>query len=228
MRGKKSKNKKSLVVVLCAMVVVLGLTIGFAAYSRNLDISNIGANVNPDDVDLDVIFDNDQTEANNLSVVKGVGTGADSSEAGAVITNPAVSGVAPVISGFTSKFTEKGQVVEYKFYVHNQSPYTAFLQGAQFTNEAGTHKSCSAVSSGASNATTIENACKDISLSLVVDGNTILSTADAEFESHSIDVNSFKEITVRIAYDGVDYPLPDGDMRVTFDGIRLLYTTIEQ
>lgn len=226
MRGKK--NKKNMVVVFCSMALVLAFTLGFAAYSRNLDISNIGANVNPDDVDLDVIFDNDNVAANSLDVVKGVGTGADVTESGAVITNPAVSGVAPVISGFTSKFIEKGQVVEYKFYVHNQSAYTAFLESAQFTVSTGSHKVCTAVSEGTSNSTTINNACEDISLALVVDGKTILSTGNAVFESHSIDSNTWKEIIVRIAYDGTTYPLPDGDMKVSFDGIRLLYTTIEQ
>lgn len=227
MRGKKSSNK-SLFVVLCSMVIVLTLTIGFAAYSRNVEISNIGANVNPNEVDLEVIFDNDQDASNELSVVKGVGEGADPIETGAIITNPTVSGVAPVISGFTSKFTEKGQSVEYTFYVHNDSSYTAFLESAEFTVATGTHKTCVAVSTGTTNSTTIQNACEDITLSVIVDDKTILSTGASAFLSHSIPVNGFKEIKVRIAYDGATYPLPDGDMRVTFDGIRLLYTTIEQ
>ena len=227
MRGKK-KNKNKALIAICFIVTMLGITLGFAANSRNLDITNIGANVNPEAVDLDVIFDNDQVASNNIATVKGVGTGADPTEPGATITNPSVAGVAPVISGFTSKFTEKGQNVEYKFYVYNQSPYKAFLEKAQFTIETGEHKTCTAISAGTANETNIANACKDITLSLIVDGNTILSTGSSTFTTHSIDVNTWKEITVKIAYDGNDYPLPDGDMKVSFDAIRLFYTTIEQ
>lgn len=226
MRNRKKNNK--ILIVVCFLAVVLGISLGFAANSRNLEITDIEANVNPDEVDLDVIFDNDQVASNELAVVKGVGTGADPTEVGAKITNPAVDGVAPVISGFSSRFNAKGQVVEYKFYVYNQSPYKAYLESAQFTVATGEHKTCTAVSADTTNATLVSNACKDISLSLLVDGNAILSTESASFASHSIDVNSWKEITVRIAYDGVNYPLPDGNMKVTFDGIRLLYTTIEQ
>ena len=227
MRGKK-KNKNKVLIAICFIATMLGITLGFAANSRNLDITNIGANVNPEAVDLDVIFDNDQVVSNNIATVKGVGTGADPTETGATITNPSVAGVAPGISGFTSKFTEKGQNVEYKFYVYNQSPYKAFLEKAQFTIETGEHKTCTAISVGTVNETNIANACKDITLSLIVDGNTILSTGSSTFATHSIDVNTWKEITVKIAYDGNDYPLPDGDMKVSFDAIRLIYTTIEQ
>ena len=227
MRGKKRNNNKTIVII-CFIVAVFALSLGFAANSRNLDITNIGANVNPEERDLDVIFDNDQVLNNELAPVKGTGTGADTSEAGAVITNPITQGVAPVISGFTSKFSEKGQSVEYKFYVYNRSEYIAYLESAQFTISTGEHKSCEAVSPGNTNSTYITNACKDITLSLIVDGDTILSTETSTFESHSINVNTWKEITVKIAYDGTTYPLPDGDMKVTFDGIRMLYTTIEQ
>lgn len=227
MRGKKKNNNKTIAII-CLVVVVFALTLGFAANSRNLDISNIGGTVNPGERELDVIFDNDQVLNNDLNVVKGEGSAADATETGAVITNPTTTGVAPVISGFTSKFSEKGQSVEYKFYVYNKSEYTAYLEGANFTVSTGDHKVCSAVSPSTTNSTHVANACKDISLSLIVDGKTILSTGSATYESHSINVNEWKEITIKIAYDGTNYPLPDGDMKVTFDGIRLIYTTIEQ
>lgn len=227
MRGKKKNNNK-MIAMICLVVAVFALTLGFAANSRNLDITNIGGTVNPGERELDIIFDNDQVLNNELGVVKGDGSAADDLESGAVITNPTVPGVAPVISGFTSKFSEKGQSVEYKFYVHNKSEYTAYLESAQFTVSTGDHKSCVAVSPNTTNQSHITNACKDITLSLIVDGSTILSTNGSTFKSHSINVNEWKEVTIKIAYDGTNYPLPDGDMKVEFDGIRLLYTTIEQ
>ena len=120
MKGRKNNQKKKLILVSLLLIIVT-LSLGFAANSRYLEINGIEGNVNPESQDLDVIFDNDQVSTNDLSVVKGIGTGADSSETGAKIVNPTTQGVAPTITGFTSNFTEKGQTVEYKFYVYKMS-----------------------------------------------------------------------------------------------------------
>jgi hypothetical protein len=90
-----------------------------------------------------------------------------------------------------------------------------------------TLKSCSAIEGG-TNATLVQNACNDITLSLKVGNNTILSTNTAEFTTHTIAAGAWQQVVVEIAYDGTGYPLPDGDMKVTFDGIKLNYTTIAQ
>ena len=66
-----------------------------------MDLSNfieLFEEISNSKLDLDVIFDNDQTSGNTLGVVKGTGTGADTSETGATITNPTTPNVpAPII-----------------------------------------------------------------------------------------------------------------------------------
>ena len=222
------KQRSTKVIAVVALIAaVFGLSIGFAAYSRTLNITNIDATVTPGESELDVFFDNDQTKDNALEVVKGTGTGALSTEEGATITNPALnSGTQPTISGFTANFTAKGQSVVYTFYVYNNSPYNAYLNAVSFTG-AEPHKSCEATAAG-TNATLVQNACNDITLSLKVGTDTILSTNSAAFKSHTIAAGAWQPVVVEIAYDGTTYPLPDGDMKVTFDGIQLSYTTIAQ
>lgn len=222
------KERSSKILAIIALIVaVVGLTIGFAAYTRSLDITNLQGTVNPGESELDVIFDNDQEKGNDLAVVKGVGEAALASETGATITNPELnSGSNPTISGFQAQFKEKGQKVEYTFYVYNNSPYSAYLDEVKFTGNEP-HKTCTAIGTGV-NATLVANACNDINVSLKVDDATILSTNGGTFASHTIAAGAFKKVVVELAYDGENYPLPDGDMRVIFDGIQLHYTTIAQ
>ena len=41
-------------------IAIFGFSIGFAAYSRNLEISDIEGTVQPGDAELDIIIDDDQ------------------------------------------------------------------------------------------------------------------------------------------------------------------------
>lgn len=223
------KERSTKIIAIIALVIaVIGLSIGFAAYTRNLEITDLEGSVNPGAMDLDVFFDNDQEKDNDLAVVKGVGTASVADETGATITNSDLnSGSNPTISGFRAKFTQKGQSVKYTFYVYNNSPYNAYLESVNFTGNAP-HKTCVAIDTENTNDVNVQNACEDITLSLSVGNDTILSTGDASFKSHTIAAGTWQEVVVEIAYDGTAHPVPDGDMKVTFDGIRLGYTTIEQ
>ena len=170
----KERSSKILAVI-ALIVAVVGLTVGFAAYTRSLNITNLEGTVNPGESELDIFFDNDQEKGNDLAVVKGVGDAALATETGATITNPELnSGSNPTISGFQAQFKQKGQKVEYTFYVYNNSPYAAYLEKVNFTGDA-THKTCEAIGT-ATNAALVENACKDINISLKIDDTKILST----------------------------------------------------
>jgi len=223
------KERGTKVVAIVALVVaVLGLTIGFAAYARNLKITDVLGSVTPDEMDLDVYFDNDQIKDNELLAVKGVGTATLVDEVGAVITNPQLgSGTTPTISGFRANFSNIGQSVKYTFYVYNNSSYNAYLESVSFTGDAP-HKNCVLLDTANTNSELAQSACDAITLSLKVGEDTILSTKDTSFKSHTIEASKWKEVVVEIAYDDSKSPMPDGDMKVTFDGIKLGYTTIAQ
>jgi hypothetical protein len=221
------KQRSTKMIAIIALIAILfGLSIGFAAYSRNLDITNLGATVTPGVSELDVFFDNDQVKDNQLAVVKGVGAGAVTDEIGATITNPVInSGNLPIITGFTANFTAKKQAVVYTFYVYNNSPYSVYLNELSFID--ATEKTCEAINKNTTNATLVKNACNDISLSLKIEGITVLSTADSSPVSHTLPPGNWKKIEIEIAYKGNQYPLPDGPMKVTFSGIRIGYSTIK-
>lgn len=223
----KERSTKTIAII-ALVVAVASLSIGFAAYTRNLEITDIEGTVTPGDMDLDVFFDNDQTKGNDLVVVKGIGTAAVEDETGATINNTSLdSGANPTISDFRANFSKKGESVTYTFYVYNNSPYNAYLESVTFTG-AEPHKTCVALDPKDENDEVVANACKDITLSLQVGTDTILSTGESTFKSHTIGAGNWQEVTVTIAYDGTEYPLPAGDMKVTFAGIRLGYTTIAQ
>ena len=217
-----------LIATFALVLAIIGLSVGFAAYSRNLDINTLEGTITTADTELDVFFDNNQTKGDELGNVKGTGTAAVTDEVGAAIANGTLNATPssnPTISGFVAEFSEKGQEVEYTFYVYNNSPHKAYLESAAFLN-GGSPKTCTAIDEV--DETNKENACDEINLHLEIDGKKIVSTDSASFETHVIEPGAWKEVVVRIAYDGTEHALPDGDVKVTFDGIRLSYTTIEQ
>ena len=221
------KQRSTKVIIVIALVAaVFGLSLGFAAYSRNLNITDIDATVKPGESELDVFFDNDQIKDNELAPVKGEGAGAVTNESGATITNAALnSGTQPIINGFTANFTAKGQKVVYAFFVYNNSPYNAYLNELSFIDTPT--KSCEAVDPTTTNSSLIQNACEDITLSLKIDGLTVLSTGDSSPVSHTLSPGRWKKVEVEINYRGNNYPLPDGAMKVSFSGIRIGYSTIK-
>ena len=106
------------IVALC--VAIVGLSIGFAAFSNNLTI-NPTATVSPNASDFDVNFSTSNTSEQD-GTVSGVGTNSATAE-NATIDNSN----SPTITGLKANFTEPGQKVTYSFYAHNAGKYKAYL-----------------------------------------------------------------------------------------------------
>ena len=225
------KERSSKVIAICALLVgVFALSIGFAAFTRNLDIKS-EASVNPGDLALDVEFtaDNDDDPENDTDTVVATVEGATAGDA--TIDN--VSDSTPVISGLKANFTAKGQSVIYTFYVHNASEYVAYLKKADFKKVTGKDSNivCTAgVSTTASTVNATEEgktaACDDISLTLSIAGEDAFSTTKESFSSPSINVDEYQQVVVTISYDGSN-PLPDGDFSVQFGDISLSYSSLQ-
>ena len=78
------KERTSKIIAVVALVIgVVALSIGFAAYSRDMNITDLDGEINPGEMELDVLFDNDTTADNDLANVFGQGVAAVEGEDGA-------------------------------------------------------------------------------------------------------------------------------------------------
>ena len=126
------KERSSKVIAIVALLVgVVGLSLGFAAFSNSLTISS-SAKVEPTGETFDVDFSSSSSET-LTDAVQGVSTPSTVVATDATINNTGN----PTISGLGATFTEPGQSVTYTFYARNTGEYKAYLNSITFKNAQG-------------------------------------------------------------------------------------------
>lgn len=214
------KDRSARVIALVALLIgVIGLSVGFAAFSRELDIKS-SAEVKPINT-FDVIFSSSGTAQEENPVVASftsVRDDATVTTTDAVINNELTN---PTISNLKATFSYPGQTATYSFYSHNVGEYAAFLNAVTFkeVGETGKTKVCTAVEG--TDQALVDAACEGISISVKVAGKTF-TTTDTEVTSDELAVDGYENVVVTMTYaEGSE--LADGDFTVDFGDITLLY-----
>lgn len=209
------KNRGSKVIAIIALIVaVVGLSLGFAAFSQTLTI-NSSAEYTPGDDSFKVQFSGSKGSI-TTSVTPEV-TGATGKTA--TITN----GTDPVINNLGATFTAPGQSVVYSFYVANTGSVDAYLNNVVF-NEVTTgsgFKVCkpNTTNSNAAHEDTITAACGDISVKVQF-GNVTTTASKSGISNEKIGYGEYKNITITIKYAN-ENAAADGDFTVEFGSIAL-------
>ena len=204
------------IVALC--VAIVGLSIGFAAFSSNLTISS-SANVTPDPSSFDVNFSTSNTNESD-GTVTGVGTNSATAE-DATINNSA----SPTITGLKANFTEPGQKVTYSFYAHNAGKYAAYLNSVTYSNVSGETSTKVCTAGSGTDETMVALACNGISVSVKV-GNETYTGSKSSIENHLLAIDAYEEVVVTIEYAS-DATRADGDFEVSFGDITLTYNSVD-
>ena len=204
------------IIALC--VAVVGLSIGFAAFSNDLKI-NSSATVRPNESDFDVNFSTVNT-SEIAGTVSGVGTNSATAE-DATIDNSA----SPKITGLKANFTEPGQKVTYSFYIHNAGKYIAYLNSVTYANVSGKTSPRVCTAGSGTNATMVEAACNGISVSVKFENDEYTGSIDS-ISNHSLAINAYEPVVVTIEYNS-GASRADGDFEVAFGDIILTYESVD-
>ena len=215
------KNRKVQVIAVFALVIaIVGLSIGFAAFSSVLNIQT-SANVKPDSSTMNVDFSSAQDK---VEVAEIIPTATPNS---LVTTNAVIdNSVDPTISNLSATFTEPGQSVTYKFYAYNAGKLNAYLKSIVFGNVAGQNatKICTA-GQGTTDAL-VQKACEKISVKVKVGNEIETTTGKASITGHTLAIDNGELVTVTLEYEaGADRA--DGDFTVAFGDITLNYSSVD-
>ena len=219
-------NSRQVMIIAMLLVAVVGLSVGFAAFSNTLSI-NSTAKVNPNASDFSLVFANN-TDINNLNVGNvspaNVSTGTGPA---ATINNQAQGG--PKLTGLGAEFTEPGQVVEYDLYIVNNGNFDAYLTDLVFNNVEGESvtKTCNKVTEGYGQTQWATNeslaaVCSSINVSVRLNNHTYTNTSN--LNNLKIEKGSNKQIKVIITYSGSNRA--DGPMRIRIGSISINATTV--
>ena len=227
------------IAIVALMIGVVGLTIGFAAFTNTLTIKS-DATVTPDSSLLNVAFSNENAANTtavttpDISATLNPSNVTDFTAEHATINNAATGG--PIIENLSVSFTAPGQTATYEFYTKNIGTLNAYLSNVVFNNVTGgsSSKVCTKVTE---NKTTdqqatdalVAAACNDISLTLTLGSeNFTTSTARAGFNTattHDLVSTASEKVTVTITY-AANGAQADGDFTVDFGDIQLVYKSV--
>ena len=206
-----TNDKAVKIVAIAALVIaIFGVSLGFAAFSRNLTITDTGATVTPTN-NMYVYFaaskEKGADDSLDISPVSAeprqYRDAEEQDEMVATIDNSTKN--SPKISGLYANFTEPGQSVSYTFYAYNAWEYSAYLKNITMSKTP----TCTAITTIEDEATRqeeeerIDRACSGISISLSIGENSKLITTEqnqSNIKNHSLGSGEFEPIVVTISY----------------------------
>lgn len=228
------KDRTAKTVAICALLLaVVGVSLGFAAFSQTLTISS-GATVTPSDNMYIYFASDDEKNDSGEIIAEGVsaspaqydGEGDSRVEHKAVIDNS--NNKAPTITDLRADFTAPGQTVTYSFFAYNAWEYDAYLKNINIdatkvcTAKEGSLSADESVK--ASQEEKIDEACNGISISVKVGNDAAVSATTGNLNNHILGSDAFEPVVVTITY-AAGSSVADTDFDVEFGDITLSYSS---
>lgn len=216
----KDRRSKSLF-ILGLSILLLGTTLGFAAFSANLRVSS-SATVTPNEVDFKVVASGSETDS-SVDIVSPSTVGGASADDVVIVNEKGSSS-----TSINVNFTEPGQSVTYKFYLHNIGEYDAYLKSLLFKNvlDSDSKKICNVVEGSDASIELVNLACEDIEISMdFKNGSEYVNFKDdMTFDSLKLRKGIVSSGMINIVYpEGSDRA--DGAFNVQFGDIEITYST---
>ncbi|MBE6151913.1 MAG: hypothetical protein E7165_01200 [Firmicutes bacterium] len=207
----KTRNKQIMTIAII-MVAIVGLGVGFAAFSSSLNIKS-GVSVSPDSSTFSVKFSSSATAQATDDIAAVAEPSTLSTTKGKIDTVDATT-----IGNLSAEFTAPGQSVTYTFYARNTGAYLAYLDMIRVGQ-----KKCTAGED--TDASLVAAACEAMSISVQV-GAMDPVTRTTDITNHTLAAGSSETVVVTLTY-AENGARADGPFTVTFGDVSLTYTTTE-
>jgi len=212
-------NRAKMVTIAVLLVAIVGLGIGFSAFSSSLFISS-SVDVAPDASTFKVVFSSSNSSV-STTAVKPTANPTTLEATSATINNTDN----PTISNLNAKFTKPGQSVIYEFYAANIGEYDAYLTDITFSNAEGANAFKTCTAGTGTNADLVSAACNAISVEVKVAEEDSKSTTGS-YSNHLLSKGLYEKVTVTLKYE-IGGAVADGDFSVKFGDITLKYSSVE-
>ena len=213
----KRRNNKQVMTLAILLVAVVGLSVGFAAFSNILTISS-GATVKPNTNTFNVDFSSTEFGVATNPITPDPYGGATGTAA--TINNT----TNPTLENLNATFTEPGQSVTYSLYAYNAGEYDAYLTSVNFNNISGEDSFIKCTPAAGTTAALVEEACKGLDVTVDVNGAIFYET-NPLVTDHLLGKEWSESIYVTIGYYGS--ARADGEFSVEFGDITLTYSTVD-
>lgn len=219
-----NKNNRKEIVLVALLVAIIGMSLGFAAFSNTLSISS-SASVTPNSDAFKVVFC-DTDNIGNCDALNHVFIDYETSN-GATTGDKVADVNGTVASDLFASFTSTNQSVVYKFYVQNIGQYDAYLRNVSYTPLSnGSYKMCSATTNDATKATDslVQAACDGIKVTVSIGGTSY--AFGSNISGHKLLKGTAEEVQVKFEYENGS-ALADGPFKVDISDFKFEYSTVD-
>ena len=223
------RNTKTKTMAIIALIIsVLGLTLGFAAFSNTLTISS-SATVSPDASGFNISVYGLSTASSRIENFNSSSTSVPKLRGAKNATTAKITdtGKSITLSDLSVEMTAPGEKASYLFMIKNEGEYDAYLNNAKLEElYYGTNGTCIALEN--TTPTLVENACEHIILSIVLEdeyGNPLNNTN----EEIKIEKGKYILAQVDIFYHAgtiTEAARADGDFTIDFEDISLEFSSV--
>ena len=213
-------RRLQIITIIALTICVIGLSIGFAAFSNVLNIKP-NATVSPSSNSLNVDFSSKEDEV-VISEITPIVSPTNLTASKAVIDNTG----APTISNLNAPFTKPGQSVTYEFYAYNDGELDAFLKSIIYSNVTGESSNKVCTAAVGTTDSLVQSACTGISVKVKVGNESSTIGSVASINNHSLVKKTGEKIIVTIEY-AENAQVTDGDFSVSFGDIALNYSSVD-
>ena len=226
------KDKKLRIVAIIALTIsVVGLTLGFAAFSNTLTISS-SATVSPDEADFDINVYGLEIRTNDTDVYdeesyKSTTTSAPLIDGNAKEKKPVKisnNGNSITISDISVDLIKPGDSITYNFIIKNEGQYDAYIDTSLF-DKIFDGESIGCTPGPDATPELVENACRwIISSPMFMDpsGNHILSG-----ETYELAKGDYILLDIMVLYvDNASVPRADGNFSVEFPDATIEFMSV--
>ena len=200
-------RKMNRTILLVLLVLVVGLSIGFAAFSSNLTIKS-SAMVKPDASTFKIVFSTSDTDSIGGSAVTD----------GKYTTGGSFADNSTTLEGLKATFTEPGQTATWELYSYNNGAYDGFLNTVTLGKITCTAKE-------GTSADMVAEAARGIKLTVEVGDATYTTTTEA-ITGHNLDQEQGEKVKVTLEYLAGS-AIADGDFDVAIGDIVLGYDSVD-
>lgn len=217
------------IAIIALLVAIVGVGVGFAAYTRNLTISQFTANVTADNTNP-FVPSNDALTSSGL-ILANAASEDDAVKSAGTASNNTWSGISIV-------FDKDNRSATLTADVENYSSYTAYLKSINIADSL----TCAAVNASTTNSTLVTALCNSIEITVGIDtaeatydgsAQTKITNYSAASSATAGNVAAMsgstagtKTINLEVSI-GSDITLPDGDVTISVPTITFGYSSVE-
>lgn len=219
----KNIRKQKIIYIAILMMIIGTLSVGFALFSTSLNIKS-QSNVKPSSSNFNLSISDSETEPSSSTIKASLYSASGVSRPSATNGIVSTSSNGFTITNIKANFSESGQRIDYKFYIHNIGKLDAYWKSYNLENIEAENKKIKCIAKEGTTDALVQEDCKNISTRVFYYYGDKLWGSINDLPNRIIEKNKYIGIEYSIVYSGSNAKA-DGPFDVEIGDLELIFST---